>query len=470
MRIFLTLFFLCAAVPPLQAQEFSDEVRQFIVSDAPLVALTNIRIVDGTGAVARDGQTLILRDGRITGFGAGMAIPEGAVTHDFTGHTVIPGLVMLHEHLYYTSNDPDRFILSEKPVEFPRLYLAAGVTTARTAGSVEPYTDLKVRQLINEGRIAGPKFDITAPYLDGDPSQFFQLHGLSSPEEAREMVAYWAGQGATSIKLYTRISKDMLAAAIDEAHSRGLKVAGHLCSVTYRDAAELKIDNLEHGFVIATDFLENKEPDTCPGFPLQRFLEVERQDVDSLIKTLVENNVAITSTLAVLGRFTHDVQGPNAAANETLGAATRARYLERQEGATRRESQNPLWTKAIAREMAFEKAFVEAGGLLVAGSDTTGIGGTIAGFANHEQIILLVAAGFSPLEAIKIATHNGAVSMGRLEDVGTIETGKAADLVIIKGRPDENIADITNVRMVFKDGIGYDPDKLIASVRGRVEN
>jgi hypothetical protein len=123
---------------------------------------------------------------------------------------------------------------------------------------------------------------------------------------------------------------------------------------------------------------------------------------------------------------------------------------------------------AFKKELEFEYAFSKAGGLLMAGLDPTGMGGVIAGFGDQREVELLVEAGFTPVEAIHIATYNGAQYLGELERIGTIAPGKQADLVVIKGDPSKKIEDIENVETVFKDGIGYDSDKLIQSVRGIV--
>jgi hypothetical protein len=126
------------------------------------------------------------------------------------------------------------------------------------------------------------------------------------------------------------------------------------------------------------------------------------------------------------------------------------------------------WPAAFKKEMEFEYAFSKAGGLLLAGLDPTGMGGVIAGFGDQREVELLVEAGFTPLEAIHIATANGAQFLGDSDRIGTIASGKQADLVVIKGDPSKKIADIENVETVFKDGIGYDSVKLIESVRGAV--
>jgi hypothetical protein len=125
-------------------------------------------------------------------------------------------------------------------------------------------------------------------------------------------------------------------------------------------------------------------------------------------------------------------------------------------------------TALIRKEMDFEVAFVRAGGLLLAGPDPTGNGGVLPGFGDQREIELLVEAGFTPVEAIQIATANGAAYLGQQDRIGSIAPGKQADLVLIKGDPSKNIGEIENVETVFKAGIGYDSARLIESVRGQV--
>ena len=117
--------------------------------------------------------------------------------------------------------------------------------------------------------------------------------------------------------------------------------------------------------------------------------------------------------------------------------------------------------------MALERAFVAAGGLLIAGPDPTGDGHVLPGFGDQREVELLVEAGFTPLEALRIATLNGAIYMGREKEIGSISVGKQADLVVVKGDPSRRIEDIERVEMVFKDGLGYDSPKLLESVKGR---
>jgi imidazolonepropionase-like amidohydrolase len=462
------LLLVIAASVPLLAQQrptLSNAVRAYVSVDAPLIALTHVRVIDGTGAAPREDQTLIIDNGTITAIGnsAGTAVPAGAQTIDLTGKSVIPGLIMVHEHLYYP-NGPG--VYGQLGESFSRLYLSGGVTTMRTGGNVNGFMDLNMMRLVEAGQKPGPAIDATAPYLNG-PNTFIQMRVLKGPEDARRQVQYWTDEGATSLKTYMQITRGELAAAINEAHRRGIKVTGHLCSVTYAEAANLGIDNLEHGFFAATDFVPDKKPDQCPGQGAGQktiaALDENGAPFRDLVKLLIGKNVAITSTLTVFETFTPG--RPKPPGLEVLTPQLREQF--EQNYARTSQNKDSIYTTLFPKGMALERAFAKAGGLLIAGTDPTGGGGVIPGFANQRQVELLVDAGFTPLEAISIATLNGAKYLGRDKKVGSLAVGKQADLVVINGNPAASIGDIRNVDTVFRQGVGYDPAKLIASVQGK---
>jgi imidazolonepropionase-like amidohydrolase len=321
----------------------------------------------------------------------------------------------------------------------------------------------------------GPKMHITAPYLEGAGAFTPVMHQLKDATDARRMVNFWADQGATSFKAYMNITRDELRAAVDEAHKRGLKVTGHLCSIGYREAAEIGIDNLEHGLLADSEFVADKQPDKCPGAAVGaslRQLDLKSPAAQNTIRTLVAKNVAITSTLPVFEASAPLTQSGIGAASAVLNprvlnvmnADARVRYLSARSRIAA-DSPTPL---LVRKTMDFERAFVAAGGLLIAGLDPTGNGGIVAGFGDLREVELLVEAGFTPLEAIKIASFNGAKFLGEDARIGSIAAGKQADLMIVKGNPAAKISDIENVEIVFKDGVGYDTEKLIQSVQGLV--
>ena len=476
MKITTALFLLFIISIVGLAQGPNADRQQFIRAEAPVVALTHVRVIDGTGAAPLEDQTIVISDGKITAItpAASASVQSGAQILDLKGYTVLPGLVGMHDHMFFPmGGSPPMY--SNMGTSFPRLYLALGVTTIRTTGSVAPYTDLEIKRLIDTGRMIGPKMHITAPYLEGAGSFTPVMHTLTGPDDARRMVNFWADSGATSFKAYMNITRDELRAAVEEAHKRGLKVTGHLCSIGYREAAEIGIDNLEHGLLPDSEFVPNKQPDKCPGAAVNaslRQLDINGDAVKETIRTLVAKNVALTSTLPVFEAGAPLTQSGIGAASALLNPRmlnvmnpdARVRYLTNR-ARIAADSPTPV---LVRKSMDFERAFVAAGGLLIAGLDPTGNGGIVAGFGDQREVELLVEAGFTPIEAIKIASFNGAKFLGEDARIGSIAVGKQADLMIVKGNPAANISDIEKVEIVFKDGVGYDSEKLIQSVQGLV--
>jgi hypothetical protein len=479
MRLLLLLgSLLIATIAVAQTQKATD-VAEFVNVDTAVFVLNHVRVIDGTGAAAKEDQAVVIANGKIQSIGpaASAQIPEGAQRLDRSGYTVIPGLVGMHNHLYYTDSfavqvaggkigEPGLFV-AEIPYTAPRLYLAAGVTTMRTTGSLEPYTDLKVKSRIDANLMPGPSIDATAPYLEGAPTRFAQMHELTGPDDAKRMVDYWAAEGMTSFKAYMNITREELRVAIQEAHAHKMKLTGHLCSVTWPEAVALGIDDFEHGPVFAdTEFVADKKADMCPtaGAMSWAKLDVNGEQVQGLIHNLVSHQVAVTSTLPV---FEAGVPGRPKLQSRMLDAMS-AESAQSYLTARAVVALDSPMTALMRKEMDFEVAFVKAGGLLLAGPDPTGNGGVLPGFGDQREIELLVEAGFTPVEAIQIGTENGALYLGQQDRIGTLAPGKQADLVLIKGDPSKRIDEIENVETVFKAGIGYDSKKLIESVRGQV--
>jgi imidazolonepropionase-like amidohydrolase len=440
---------------------FPPDVKNYIDIDAPVIALTNALVIDGKENPARPNQTVIIRNGKIEAIGdAGkIKIPGDATALDLKGKALLPGFVMLHEHMYYPAYSLKPFYAHFKqlPFTFPKLYLAAGATTIRTGGSLEPFSDISLMKESQENKIIAPTIEPTAPYLEGAGAFAPQMYQLKNPEEARKFVNYWADAGMTSFKSYMKINQATLGAAIETAHQRGLKVTGHLCSVTYREAATLGIDQLEHGFLASTDFARNKVKDECPTQNGLADMNPDSEEAKSLIKFLVEKKVVINSTLAVF-----DLDAPYPEVTQAMAENTRDEYYKLVKPRTE------TFKAALRNCMKLEKMFYDAGGLLTVGTDPTGNGGVIAGYGNQRAIELLVAEGFTPLQAIRIATLNGATALGKEKQIGSIEVGKEADLIVIDGDPSKNISDIRKVELVFKNGVGYNSRNIFELVKGRV--
>src|SRR3954466_429274 len=449
-----------------------------IVERGPLIAIEHVTLIDGTGAPARANQTLLIDHGRIAALGADgtVTIPAGTHEIDGSGKTVIPGLVGMHEHMFRPASVDGPFIGNEMFASFPPLYLASGVTTARTAGSMDPYGDLGIRREIESGRMIGPDLDLTTPYLEGPPPMIPQFHPLRDPADARAMVRYWASLGFASAKAYMNITSAELAAAIDEAHRHGMKITGHICSVGYEEAVRLGIDNLEHGPFAAPDgdLDAARAPGRCSrgapatGSVLREIVQnvaLDAPAVQRLIRLLVARRVPITSTLAVLEGgdrpslesipHLHDLLAPDIWAWEVR------RHAAEHPGAA-------FYAAMLRKEMAFERLFAAAGGILMAGCDPTGDGHVIAGLGDQRNIELLHEAGFSVPEAIRIAPLTGATYLGLPARIGSLEAGKRADIVLLNGDLSRDIRAIERPILVFKKGIGYDSQAVYASLAGQV--
>ena len=220
---------LTRTLPAQRPDSLSEEVRKYVAVDTTVIALTHALLLDGTGADPKPDQTIVIRNGRIAAVGpaGGVPIPDGVRTMDLSGHTVIPGLIGMHDHLFYTAAGGRAVQMSYTG---PRLYLGSGVTTIRTAGGRSPYAEINLRDNIGRGLVPGPRIHLTAPYITGAAGGG-SMDVVTTPAEARRFVAYWASEGATWIKAYTDIHRAELGAAIKEAHRLGIKVTGHLCSV-----------------------------------------------------------------------------------------------------------------------------------------------------------------------------------------------------------------------------------------------
>jgi imidazolonepropionase-like amidohydrolase len=468
----------CALIPAWAAPEskaraagFNERVKRYVVHDEETIRIDNVRVVDGTGAAAAPGQSILIKGGKIAAMGSGDSVGKLAADTVIDGHgrTVMPGLVMLHEHLFFLDALAEAPTYTSEAFFAPKAYLAWGATTIRTAGTFDGNVDLQVAHQIDAGQLVGPRVFVTAPFIEGPGSFSYQMTPITDPEVARKTANFWMDSGATSFKFYMNVSRSVMAAVIEAAHKRGIKVTGHLCSVTQAEAADLGIDDLEHGIFAASDFMPDKAPDLCPnkGDNLESLvtLKPDGPEVKRLIAKLVERKVAVTSTMAVIAAGVDDWFPPGSDL-EMLNTHAQTKALERLAGLYRSPERREKLLKRLKLEMAFEKQFVDAGGVLLVGTDPTGWGGTLPGPGNHAAIRLLVEAGFTPLQAIHIATQNGAKFLGVDGEAGTLATGKQADLLLISGNPDEDIRQLDKIDLVFKGGVAFDSKMLRSSLKG----
>jgi imidazolonepropionase-like amidohydrolase len=462
----LALLLAPVVVPPAPPQ-FAPADQAFVAYPGGDVLIEDVQLVDGTGAAPRQDVAVLVRGGRIAAVGK-VAAPAGATVIDGRGKTLLPGFVMVHEHFFYPSPRGGEY--EEYPYSFSRLYLAGGTTTLRTGGSLAPYGDINTARAIAEGRQPGPDMDATGPYLEGPRLLTAKMARLKDAADAARTVDFWAGAGATSFKAYNYITRAELKAAIDAAHRRGLKLTGHLCSVTYDEASAMGIDNLEHSFAVATDFVKDKKPDQCPSqsatFAALAGLDPDGPEIGALMRRLIDRHVALTSTLTVFETFTPGRPKAPEAALQLLTPPLREAYERR--WTLLAQNRNSVWAGFLPKLMRMERRFAAMGGTLLAGTDPTGYGGVVPGWSGRRQLQLLVEAGFPFPQALRIATLNGARYLGREREVGSIEVGKRADFVLVDGDPVRDPAALDRMPLVFKAGVGYRTQAIFDALKGAV--
>ena len=428
---------------------YTQPKSKFVIYAQTEIVLQNARVVDVVKGIVLEGHSVMISNGKIIGIEktGKLSVPKAAKVIDLTGKTILPGLVMLHEHMTYNNGAA---VWQFHPVSFPKLFLAAGVTTLRTAGAENPMYDLNLKRQIDSGFLIGPGMFVTGPMFNDVSGGFLGDFIISNYEDGRKATAFWGEQGCTSFKVYSDISPEALRGVIDEAHARGLMVTGHLGKMSCTEAANLGIDNIEHSFGSCSADLNLPWNTTWNIKP-------EQKEAKELIKLLIAKNIALTIT-----PFS-DSDYRNPAMLEYLSVDERKRvegYLK---------NPPPFMPKEVNDKQLrpLEKLFIKSGGRVVLGADAADCG-LLPGFQNHNAMVSMVKAGWTPLEVIKIATIDGAKFLKIENTLGSIDLGKSADLLIVSGKPDLNIEDIKNVEIVFRNGTGYSPKTLRESVKGLV--
>ncbi|MBS1545667.1 MAG: amidohydrolase family protein [Bacteroidetes bacterium] len=469
MSPYLTMIFLLASISAM-AQDFTENVKPYVSLQKDKYAITHVQLLDGRGTTAQKDMTIVIEQGRITQIApsAKTILPKEMYIVDGTGKTVMPGFVMMHEHIFYTKTFEGEFNVVNMTNTFPRMYLAGGVTTMRTAGSVSPHTDLNIQRFIREGKMAGPKMDVTGPFIERQSETSIpQLPILPKEQTPGATIDYWADQGCTSFKVYMHISRQDLKEVVQHAHARGLKVTGHLCSVSYQEAAEIGIDNLEHGFMASSDFAERRLEDLCDYFKASTGLQKLGKDdpaMDKLMRMLIDKGVTITTTPAV---FT-----PTTGYELIPGGGEEAIHPDVlkniKAGYDRRLGKDSISQRMFRNELYWIRKFHQMGGKVVVGTDPTGAGRIIAGYGNMWTLELMVKGGFTLPEAIMLCTLNGARFLNRDKETGSLEKGKSADLILIDGDLSADATNIRKIQWVIKDGIAFESKKMFESVKGKV--
>ena len=426
-------------------------------SDGPAIALVGGSVIDGTGAGPR-AATVLIRGDRIEEVGPDVEVPRSAEVVEIPGMTVVPGLMDMHGHMYAFGNNQFE--------AYSALFLAGGVTTAFSPGDFDPQGMTAFRDRVARGEAVGPRVLTAGPYFDHEPSVVGWIEGVESPEEALAKFESWKDR-IDAVKVYSNITEEELGALAEAAHAAGLKMTGHLGGqVSTRRAIELGIDGLEHGIFAVSDLTNTSQTDDLARqYCALAEIDLDGPVVDGLIQAIVDEHVWITPTIVTLQSIHPDFVPPAPEWLDYLSPELRERmaqippYLD-QNGAACLDG-------ALSKQLEFVRRVHERGGLLLAGTDPVSPK-VVPGFGIHAEMANFVRAGLSPLQAISIATRNGAVALGLSEELGTLEPGKLADLVVVRGDPASDIALMDNTVWVFKAGVRYDPSELRESAVGSI--
>jgi imidazolonepropionase-like amidohydrolase len=391
-----------------------------------LVILEGASLIDGTGSPPRNDSVVILKDERIltvTDRGNYTDYPKDSEIVNLTGRFLIPGLFDMHAHVAGVLDSSYNQTVSENTL---KALLDNGITTIRNpAGPTKE--SVALRDAVAAGQIKGPQIFTAGRLINGLPFPTRFVETIANTEaEVREEVKSQADAGVDYVKLYVGLYPNLVKTAIDEAHNQGIKAIGHLYLTSWTDAANLGIEALTHGvpvspFLLSKDkreiFIENGRG------PFDHFLWLNLVDLNStkiyeMINALVKNKVPVDPTLSIYEAMLKD------------------------------DPQNQhLWSKVLQ----LTKILYDHGVTIMSGTDIPNFG-LIPGTSLHHELELLVKAGINPLNVIKIATSNAAEALGILDDVGTIEAGKQADMIILNANPIRNIRNIGAIEGVIEDG------------------
>jgi imidazolonepropionase-like amidohydrolase len=402
------------------------------------VILEGATVIDGTGALPRPNTTLIINGSKImyasnntaNNYYHNSSAADNVI--NLTGKYIIPGLFDMHAHVANVRKNSYNQSESEYML---RMLLTHGVTTVRNTGGPTEQS-VALRENVSEGKIVGPQIFTAGQLLNTPqvPIPFVEKQ-VQTEQDVRQEVRNQVATGVDYIKLYVGLTPKLVKAAINEAHSNGIKIIGHLYLTSWTDAANLGIDALTHGIPVSPFLLSeaNQQKFLEAGdHPFNHFLWLDLVDlngpeINEMMEALVSNNIPVDPTLGIY------------------------------EAMIKEEPHNQyLWPKVLQ----LTKMLYENGITILSGSDIPNFE-LVPGASLHHELEILVEAGIPPLEVIKIATRNGATALGIEEDVGTLESGKQADMIILSENPLDDISNTKEIETVIVDGQFIDSKQII---------
>lgn len=421
-------------------------------------------LIDGISDKALKNPGLLIRNGKIAGIGMSKPDPD----EDFqilelaNDDYVLPGIIDLHAHYRVEGMG----VVRDDTVAMPKIFLANGVTTTFPAGEIEPYKMRDLRIQIDNGKRPGPRILNSGPYYG---SAALDWNDEFTVDDVNERVDKWVALGAKGFKA-KNINKELLDALIQRAHQHGLTVTAHLNSgvgstVNPQDAILMGIDRVEH--FLGGDLLS----DTTSAYNSLAKLDPDDPGLNEIIQLYVDRRVYFNPTLTTYGAIAQlDDDAFQFWVDEKEFLTP---YYREIIGSPDRGSFGDLSEKIFKVKMKVIKRYYDAGGLITLGTDRpylkqSFLGYQIGGFAAHREMQLLSEAGIPNMEVIRIATSNGAKAIGMSDRLGTIETGKWADLMIIKNNPIESIKNTRSVHTVIKSGMIYSTGELLDAAKGKL--
>ena len=425
---------------PLRATDFTVPDNRSLSllntdNENEILVLNGATLIDGTDGPQKNNSVIIINNSKIIAVTSqnnysSFNISNGSLTNgrvlNLTGKYIMPGLFDMHAHVAGVRKNSYDQGTSE---DMLRMLLNYGVTTVRNPGGPTNET-VHLREEVLSGNLSGPEI-FTAGRLLNTP-EFpipFVERQVTTEEEVREEVRRQAAAGVDYIKLYVGLKPDLVKAAIDEAHSQGIKVIGHLYLTSWTDAANLGIDFLTHGVPVSPFLLPEDEQrifNLTGGGPFDHSLWLDLVDLNgteirNMIDSLVQNHIPVDPTLSIYEAiFKHGIQDPQ---NEQR------------------------WNKVLQ----LTKMMHDKGIKILSGTDIPNFD-LVAGKSLHHELELLVEAGINTSDVIKIATKNGAEALDLINHTGTIELGKEADILILSANPVTDIENTKQIDAVISNG------------------
>lgn len=440
--------------------------------DDQLLILYDVTIIDGTGSFPQPSSCIVIEGGKITRIckKGEYDYPKSAKVLLLSSKYVIPGLIEMHAHTP----------IKKYQEEVCKTMLAFGITTMRNPGASSHETGIELRDKLESGEIIGPRM-FTAGWLIAGPEPMLGGIEVKTEEEIRKIVKQQALAGVDYIKLYTHLTPDLVKAAIDEAHSLGLEVIGHLGKTSWTYAANAGIDGLCHSAHAGPiwELIPVKYRDEFYNLsgPTKKFnpnlykrwgelFDINGPELKELTKALVDNNVVVDPTLVMMEAL---IWGDDTIHREILEPGFAPKEFYKYWRDKKFNPSSSWWSLEVHLEaqklfpvfQSIVKHFYDNGVLITTGTDQ-GNPWITPGVSLHRELKLLVETGISPIEVIKIATHNGAKALHILEETGTVEVGKQADLVVLSSNPEDNIENTREIEMIIKYGKIYYPSELLS--------